>query len=309
MVKILALSPFDGLSEFAYNLLQSILETIYTGTYTGCESLFNGMFNSLNNKMGELSGNLTQSPQAWNATAFGVAENVAKNACIPIAGVVITFVFCWELIHLMQESNQMHNIKPDTILIKLITLAVCLLVCSKSFEIVMGFYEIGSFATKKVSQSTNNKEIGEDLKLEDFIEKKESDFSFWDVLKICMDFLALGVSRLTIMVCGVIIHVRVLLWFIELLIYSSVAPIPFATFGNKDWSQMGMNYVRKMLAVCFEGFFMLLIFAMYGGVLTGGYLQQGDFFESILMIIGGSFAFVMLLYKAGSISASIFNAH
>lgn len=299
----------EGVEEFVYNLIQTICKFVYDGLYESSELIFNGMFDSLNGKIASLSTELIQSPKEWNASAFAVAKGVADNACIPIAGFIISFVFCWELIHLTKESNQMQNIKPDTIMIKLLELGLCLLVCSNSFDIVMGFFDIGAYATEKLSGTSIGK-IGEGLIFSKLFERKTSDFTALDMIQMLMNYFILLITRFSVMVCGIIIYVRVMLWFVELLIYASAAPIPFATFGNKEWSQVGMNYSRKMLAVCFEGFFMLLIFALYGGVLTGAYAKGGgDFTEGMFMVIGCSIAFVMLLFKAGSISSSIFNAH
>lgn len=76
---------------------------------------------------------------------------------------------------------------------------------------------------------------------------------------------------------------------------------------NKDWSQVGMNYTRKMLALSFEGFFILLLFSTYGGILSG--LQLEDFTQSMVMILGSGFALAIMMFKIGNLSASIFNAH
>lgn len=295
-----------GMPEWLYNAFQSIYGSMYNYFYAKCEKSFTSLFEALNVKVDWASTELSTSPEAWNADAFALARTVAENALMPIAGCIITFIFCWQLIHLMQESNRMQNIRADNILMVLIGLGLCMLACSKSFQIVMGFFEIGAEATKSVLGSTVDK-FGEGLSINDVLPMVTSDYSFGDVIDTMVAWLVLGLVKMLVYVIGGIIYVRINLWFVELLMYASAASIPFSTFGNKEWSQIGMNYIRKMLAKSFEGFFMLLSFAMFGAVTAG--IAGGNFYESIVMILSAAFALCIILFKAGNISESIFNAH
>lgn len=294
-------------SEFTHNLIQGILGSMYNGLYAQCDKQFTGIFDTLNSKVDEASERLTLPLQTWNEGAFNTARNIAENACIPIAACIVTFIFCWELIHLMQDSNRMQNIKPENILFVLLKLCICLLVVSKSFDIVMGIRDLGAYATRNIAASTVDT-FQLNVELSDVLPQVEDEYEFGMVMELLIDWLVLLIVRTGAHICGGIVYVRVMLWFIEFLMYATPCAIPLATFGNKEWGQMGMNYVRKMLAVSFEGFFMLLAFALYGGVMSG-IGNSGDFFESITMILVCGFTLVTIMFKAGSISASIFNAH
>lgn len=293
--------------EWLYNVMQSILGSMYNYFYGKCTKFFISLFTALNVKVEWAADELTTSPQAWNSGAFSLARSVAENTLMPIAACIVTFIFCWQLIHLMQDSNRMQNVKADNILFVLICLGLCILACSKSFDIVMGFFEIGADATRGIIGKSTVGSFGEGLSIEDILPRVTEDYSFGDVMDTMVASLVLGLSTLLVYVIAAIIYVRINLWFVELLIYASAAPIPLATFGNKEWSQVGMNYIRKMLAVCFEGFFMLLSFALFGAVTSG--IGGGNFYESMVMIISAAFALCIILFKAGNISASIFNAH
>lgn len=296
-----------AMSEWWNNTIQSILSSMYSGLYKKCEDSFAGIFDVLNTKVVWASDELTKSPEEWNGTAFELVQTVAENALIPIAGCIITFIFCWELIHMMQESNQMQNIKPDSLLMVLLKLGVCILACSKSFEIVMGFFQIGAEATKNIIGKADVSKFGEDIEFSDVLTPVTENFSFGDILDVLIAMIVLFLAKILILAVAAIIYVRINLWFIELLMYASAAPLPFSTWGNKEWAQVGMNYTRKMLAICFEGFFMLLSFALFGAVMGG--IGGGDFYESMVMIISAGFALCIILFKTGNISASIFNAH
>lgn len=306
---IVMLNPVDKISEWLHSVSQGILEPIYSALYAQSEKTFDVLFFTLNEKVVWASAELSKSPESWNDAAFSLAKWISETALIPIAACMISFIFCWELIHMMQESNHMQNIRPDTILMVLLKLALCMIACSKSFSIVMGFFEIGAEATKSImGKSTVEKfGFGEGLKFEDVLPRVTENFAFSDVLDVLIAMLLLFIAWILTLAVSAIIYIRVNMWFIELLMYSSAAPIPFSTFGNKEWGQMGMNYTRKMLALSFEGFFMLLAFAMFGAVMSG--IGGGNFYESVVMIIAAGFSLCMVLFKASNISASIFNAH
>lgn len=295
-------------SEFAGELLQWIGKTLYTGLYASTEESLQGLFDSLNGALSSASRQITKGPKLWNDSAYSTVQGIAENVCIPIAAVFITVVFCWELIHLVQESNSMHNIPPERLMIVLLKFALCLVVCAYSFKIVMSFCDLGIWASAKLGGHTSTSLWNFQLTLEDMgIDPTPEKITFSAVMELAGYKVMLAIGTVGIWICGAIVYVRVMLWFIELLLYASPAPIPYSTWMNKEWSQMGMNYTRKMLALSFEGFFMLLLFAVYGGVLEG--LQTGDFKQNLVMIIGCGFGLAVMMFKVGNISASIFNAH
>lgn len=293
------------LSEFGDKLIQMILKYLYDGMYEKVKKLYEGMFDSLNQQISNASGMISNGPKAWNEGAFNTVQNIAENVCIPIAGCLITVIFCWELIHLVQESNHsMNEVKPDKIMLVLMKFALCMFVCAKSFDIVMGFYDFGAYAASKLSGNT----VGTfGVALDAFLPENPTRYTVSMLFDLAGYWLVIGIGGIGVKICGVLVYIRVVLWFLEFLIYASAAPIPYSTWGNKEWSQVGMNYTRKMLAVSFEGFFMLLLFSIYGGVVSGASLT--DFTQSMVMIIGCGFALVLMMFKAGNISASIFNAH
>ncbi len=298
----------DALSKFADSLIQRILKSLYSGLYNSCDSTFDGLFDDLNKRVEDAAETLTKTPQGWNDTAYDMVKNVAENAFLPIAAVIITIIFCWELVRMVQDSNSMQQIKPERIMLTLLKLGMCLLVCSKAFDIVMAFFDLGAEATSKISGSTVGT-FGEGLTFSDLVTPTDemTEFEFGDIMTLLWYLLILWIGRILIIATGCIIYIRCVLWFLELLIYSSAASIPYATWVNKDWSQVGMNYTRKMLSLAFQGPFMLLLFAIYGGVISG--IQADDFTVSMVMIIGCGLALCMMMFKVSTISDSIFNAH
>lgn len=303
------------ISEFAEKVSRWILGTVYEGIYGSVEKNMQGLFDSLDQEIVTAAQLISAGPKQWNGSAFSLIQAVAENVCIPIAAAFITVIFCWELIHLVQESNNMNNVKPDRLLIVLLKFGLCLMVCAYSFKIVMGFCDIGIWAVQRLGSGNNILfgSIGSSMSLADLGLEPDPDV-YTDLVQLLGQlielvgyFIMLKLAKLGVWVCGIVVYVRVMIWFVEFLIYASMAPIPYSTWVNKEWSQVGMNYTRKMLALSFDGFFILLLFAIYGGVLGG--LQLGDFKQSLVMIIGCGFGLAMMMFKVGNISASIFNAH
>ena len=298
---------FDGVSEFAYNLGQKILKGLYEGLYGSCENIYNNIFNTLNYRISEAAGNLGQSIESWNGGAFSLVRTVAENVCIPIAGCIIIFIFAWEMVRMCQDSNQMQHIRPDQMLLTLMKFAICLWVCTKSFEIVLGIYSIGNFAIARLAGISSSANFGADRTLNDIIPASQEVYEIGMIIKLLGVLLILCISLAICYACAVIIYLQVMVWFLEMLIFAVPASIPFATFFNKDWGQMGMNYTRKIMALGFQGFFMLLIISIYGGIVNS--TSSSDFMEMMTMMCGAGAALIILLSKSGNISSSIFNAH
>ncbi len=308
---MLAWDPFgwgEDISNFVDALIQKIEKGLYEGLFESCDNAFSGLFDSLNKNVGDAAGTLTQTPQGWSETAYNTVKSVSENAFLPIAASLITVIFCWELIRMVQDSNTMQHITVDKIVVALLKLGICLMVCSKAFDIVMAFFELGASATTMLADTTEGT-FGEGLTFSNLVTPpgEMARFSMTDIMNLLWYLLIIWIGRIMIIVAGCIIYVRCVIWFLELLIYSSAAPIPYSTWMNKEWSQVGMNYTRKMLSLVFQGPFMLLLFAIYGGVLNG--IQADDFTITMIMVIGCGFALNMMMFKVSSITDSIFNAH
>ncbi len=295
------------ISEFAHELGQKILEGMYNGLYSLCNKLFMAMFDGLNNNITSSSQTLIQTPEAWNSNAYGTVKNIAESAFVPLAACFIACILAWELVHLLQESNQMGGQIFEKLIVLLFTCVICVFLCSKSFEIVMWFFKLGAEVTGNIAGTTVGT-FGNGLALDQFIPQPNGDYSLGMIFELLGDLILLAVGNVVILAIGAIIYIRVAMWFLEFLIYASAASIPNATWMNREWSQVGMNYTRKMLAVAFEGPFMLLLFALYGGVVSG-IGTAGDFKQAFIMIIGCGLGLAMMMFKVGNITASIFNAH
>ncbi len=295
-------------SEFWDGLYQTILSELYTTAYKGCQKSFNGLFDSLNNNVNEAAVSLNQTPESWNASAYAMVLNLSRTAFLPVAAVFLTIVFAWEMVQIVQNSNQsMQHFKPDNLLFPFMKLVMCLLACSHAFEIIMFFFKIGQMVTQKISGTTIGN-FGDGLEFANIISPTLEHYELGDVMDVVGYSLLLKVAGIIVWGIGIIIYIRVMFWFLEIYVMSCAAPIPYAMWMNKEWQQVSVNYTRKMLALMFQEPLMLMLYAIYGGVL--GSLPLGsDFIGSLGMIIGSAFALGAMLFKTSAIADSIFSAH
>ncbi len=300
-------------SEFIDNLLQSVWKSMYQGLYNVTGAVFNKIQDVLSDGILRSRNILNSTPQEWNETAFSFIKGVAENAAIPIAGCIITFIFCWQLISMMQESNQMHNIKPETIMLLLMKLVICLLVCANSFKIVCGLFDLGHWATEHITFVEINNPSGSGIDFSSILDATLDEYNFGDVMTMLVNLIMTVIAEGIVYVLNVVMIIKVSMWYLELLIYASAAPIPFSTFINKEWGQVGMNYLRKILAMSFEGFFMIVAFGIYEAMVINIIVSNGNapdkYMMSIVTTCGCGFGLIMILNKTGSIASSIFNAH
>lgn len=307
---MLGLGDIFGGSEFIDNLLQKVWKSLYQGLYWCSEKLFNNMQSVMDTGISNSRDVITQNPQQWNSVAFAFIKGAAENAAIPIAGCIITFIFAWQVISMVQESNQMHNIKPEVMLILMLKLGICLLVCSKSFDIVNGLFDLGNWASRHIPAFG----LGESgsISFQDVLSAELDEYSFTVVMQMLVNLFLTLIALGLIYALSVAIYIRVNMWYLELLVYASAAPIPFATFINKEWGQVGTNYLRKILAMAFEGFFMLVAFGLYNAfvykVINNSHAPD-QYLMSMITTCGCGIGLIMILNKAGNISSSIFNAH
>ena len=295
-------------SQFFDGLMQTILSDLYTTAYKGCQKSFNGLFDSLNNQVSEAANSLVRTPRAWNASAYRTVRDLSQTAFLPVAAVFLTVVFAWEMVQIVQNSNQsMQHFKPDNLIFPFIKLALCLLACSHAFEIIMLFFRIGQMVTQRISGTTVGN-FGEGLEFANIVPPSLEHYELGDVVEVVGYSLILKVAGFFAWGIGIVIYIRVIFWFLEIYVMSCAAPIPYAMWMNKEWQQVSVNYTRKMLALMFQGPLMLMLYAIYGGVL-GGLPLGSDFLGSLGMIIGSAVTLGAMLFKTSAIADSIFSAH
>ena len=286
-------------------IIDKITEWLKGILSAGIKDNLSGMFDSVNSQIGEIAGEVGKTPAAWNGGVFSMIQSLSENVIVPIAGLILTFVMCYELIQMVIDKNNLHDV--DTwMFFKWIFKTFCaVLIVTNTWNIVMGVFDaaqsvVGSAAGVVISETSID--ISAVLgNLDTTLAAMELGplFGLW----FQSLFVGLTMSALTVCIF-VVIYGRM----IEIYLVTSIAPIPMATMVNREWGNMGQNYLRSLLALAFQAFLIIVCVGIYA-VLVKNIATGADIMNAIWTCMGYTVLLCFTLFKTGSLAKSIFNAH
>ena len=263
------------------------------------------MFVEVNEKVGTIAGQVGQTPQGWNGSIFSLIQNLSQTVMIPIAGMIITFVLCYELITMVTQKNNFHEFETYNIFLWIFKAYVAIYLVTNTFNITMAVFDVGQHivngAAGVISGSTA---VDASAAIATLTESLE-DMEIGELFLLAMETLLIS---LTMSILSVIITVIMYGRMIEIYLYTSVAPIPFATMTNKEWGNIGNNYLKGLFALAFQGFFMLVCVGIYS-VLVNAMTISTNLHGAMFSVAAYTVVLAFSLFKTGSLSKSIFNAH
>ncbi len=264
-----------------------------------------GMFVEVNDKVGTIASQVGQTPQGWNAGVFNLIQNLSQTVIVPIAGLIITFVLCYELITMVTQKNNFHEFETYNIFLWIFKAYVAIYLVTNTFNITMAVFDVGQHivngAAGVISGSTA---VDASAAIATLTESLE-DMEIGELFLLAMETLLIS---LTMSILSVIITVIMYGRMIEIYLYTSVAPIPFATMTNKEWGNIGNNYLKGLFALAFQGFFMLVCVGIYS-VLVNAMTISTNLHGAMFSVAAYTVVLAFSLFKTGSLSTSIFNAH
>ena len=263
-----------------------------------------GLFDTVNTRVGEIAVQVGTTPAAWNAGVFSLIRQISETVILPIAGLILTFVATYELIQMLIDRNNLHDIDTWLFFKWIFKTAAAILILSNTFNIVNAVLDVSqSVIARSAGVIQGSTDITPDMlaTLEATLETME----FGSLLGLFMQTMLIG---LTMKALSIIIFVLVYGRMLEIYMLTSLAPIPVATLSNREVGQMGQNYLKSLFAVGFQGLLILLCVGIYG-VLVQGISTSGDPIGAIWGCVGYTVLLCFMLFKTGSISKSIFGAH
>ena len=263
-----------------------------------------GLFDTVNTRVGEIAVQVGTTPTAWNAGVFSLIRQISETVILPIAGLILTFVATYELIQMLIDRNNLHDIDTWLFFKWIFKTAAAILILSNTFNIVNAVFDVSqSVIARSVGVIQGSTDITPDMlaTLEATLETME----LGSLLGLFMQTMLIG---LTMKALSIIIFVLVYGRMLEIYMLTSLAPIPVATLSNREVGQMGQNYLKSLFAVGFQGLLILLCVGIYG-VLVQGISTSGDPIGAIWGCAGYTVLLCFMLFKTGSISKSIFGAH
>jgi len=267
---------------------------------------FEGLFTEVNNQVGEIATSVGTSPAAWNAGVFSMIRNLSETVVLPIAGIVLTFVMCYELISMIIEKNNLHDLDTWIFFKWVFKTFVAVMILSNTFNIVMAVFDVG----QSVIQSSAGLIQGSTDISADMLANMETTLQGMDIGPLLGLWLQSFIVKLTTVALNIVIFVIVYGRLIEIYLLTSLAPIPFATVVNREIGHMGQNYFKSLFAVAFQGFLLMVCIAIYAvlvqGVATAG---ASDIIGAVWKVMGYTVLLCFTMFKTGSLSKAIFGAH
>lgn len=284
---------------------QMIEEWIKGVLIDGITGNLSGLFNTVNEKVGEVAGEVGQTPQGFNSSIFNMLKNLSDSVIIPIAAAILALIMCYELIQMITEKNNMHDIDTFMFFKWAFKSAAAVLIVANTWNIVMGVFD----ATQSVvSQSAgviiSDTSIDLATVLPD-LESRLQEMSVGGLLGLWFQTLIVG---LTIHILSICIFLVVYGRMIEIYLVTSLGPIPLATFGNSEWRGVGQNYLKSLLALGFQAFLIMVVVGIYS-VLIQTIASADDIPAAIWGALGYTVLLCFCLFKTGSISKAVFTAH
>lgn len=264
-----------------------------------------GLFDGINEQVGEIAGTVGTTPQGWNASIFGMVKNLSETVIIPIAGIVLTFVMCGELIQMILDHNNMRDFEMFAFFKWVMKTFIAVTIVTNTWDIVMAVFDVAQHVVSSASgviladTSINLDTIVVDL------EARLTEMEIGPLFGLWVQSTLMGIISwaLTISIF-VVIYGRM----IEIYLVTSVAPIPMATMVNREAGQMGQNYLRSLFALGFQAFLIIICVAVYA-VLVRTISVDADVISALWTCIGYTVLLCFSLFKTSSLAKSVLNAH
>jgi hypothetical protein len=284
-------------------LLDSIFEWFRGIFIDGIMSNFTGMFDEVNTKVGEIASQVGQTPQGWNSGVFALIRALSETVIIPIAGVILTFVLCYELITMIMEKNNMHDFDTFQIYKWILKTFIAVFILTRTFDIVMGIFELAQHVVN-ASAWVIGGSLDMNLALTE-LETRLAAMNTGELIGLYIESAILSLAMKAISLCVfIIIYGRML----EIYLTCSIAPIPFSTMVNREWGHIGNSYLKSLFGLAFQGFLIMVCVAIYA-ILLQTITASSNIHAAIWGCAGYTALLCFTLFKTGSLSKQLFGAH
>ena len=288
--------------DFLWDAITQWLKDILV---SGILSNLSGMFDSVNEKVGDIATQVGSTPQAWNASIFNMVQNLSQNVVLPVAGVILAFVMTLELVQILMDKNNFHDIETAVFFRWIFKTACAILIVTNTWNIVMGIFDVAQGVVNQASGIIiGDTSIDLSAVMPD-MEERLLEMDLGPLLGLWVQSLIVGITMWALTICIFIITYGRML---EIYLVTSMAPIPMAAMLGREWGGMGQNYLKSLFALGFQAFLIMVCVAIYA-VLVQGIAASADISAAIWTCMGYTVLLCFTLFKTGSLSKSLFSAH
>ena len=284
-------------------LIQSITDH-YSQLLIGIiEYCIKNMFTDVNNGMKYVVLCAGKGPGVALPEAFDIIKKLSDNVMLPISCIIISFILTYELISMVIDKNNMHEVDSALLARYLFKAAASVFLLSKSYEITMAIFDVGAYLVTEAGKViVGNINLSVEDALVDTYVNSLSTASVTDLYAAAGGLMLCLFSFKIMTVLVVVISYGRL---VEMFLMVSVSPVAFATFGNKEWGQIGVNYIKAIVALAFQGFLIMVLVAVYVALLEG-VTHTSNIPGSVFNLVILTFLFCFGLFKTSTLSKQIF---
>ena len=288
-----------GIVDLITDFIKDILTSWVTSNLTN-------MFNDVNDKVGQVAVEVGKTPSTWNSSIFTMVRNISDTVMVPIAGMIISAILCYELISMVMDKNNMHDFDTSLFIRYLGKACIAVVLLSKTFDITMAIFDVGNHIVVSAAGAINaTATIDVEATLLSMFTNQLSSMSLGELFGLGLETMIVSFGmKIMSAVITVIIFGRM----IEIYLYISVAPVPFSTLGNREWGGIGTNYIKALIALAFQGFFLMVCVGIYSA-LVASLSVAGNIHSALWTIVAYTVVLCFSMGKTSSLSRSIMHAH
>lgn len=285
-------------------IMEKISEWLHDLLSEGVISNLRDLLASVNNEVGSIATDVAKTPADFSPGVYTMVRSVSESVIVPIAGMILTFIACYELIQMIIDHNNLSHFDTWLFFRWIFKTFVAVMLVTHTFDITMAIFDVANHVIKESGGIISNKTAISQTKmseLKEYVDEMSNGALFGL-------YLQSSIVQVTLMILSRLVFVIVYGRMIEIYLMTSMAPIPMSTFGNREQSQIGQNYVRSLAALGFQGFLIMICVGIYA-VLIANIQWTYDLVGTLWGIVGYTVLLCFTLFKTGSLSKSILNCH
>ncbi len=284
---------------------QQITEWLKEILVGGIMNNLSGMFDNVNSQVGQIASQVGTTPQAWNTGIYNMIRTLSENVMMPIAGLVLAFVMTLELIQIITDKNNLHDIESAVFFRWIFKTACAILIVTNTWNIVMGIFDVAQSVVNSAAGIIVSDTSIDISSVTANLQTRLMAMDLGPLFGLWFQSIFVGFTMWALTICiFIIVYGRM----IEIYLATSIAPIPMATMLNRESGGMSQNYLRSLFALGFQGFLIIVCVAIYA-VLVKSISVSTDVSKAIWTCMGYTVLLCFTLFKTGSLAKSIFNAH
>ena len=286
-------------------LWESITGWLKEVLVSGIISNLSGLFDTMNEQVGEIAAQVGTTPQAWNSGIFNMVHSLSETVILPVAGVILAFVMTLELVQLLLDKNNYHEIESAVIFKWIFKTACAILIVSHTWDIVMGVFDLTQQVVNQAAGVIIGNTAIDITEVMTDLEERLTEMDLGLLIGLWFQSLFVGLTMWALVICiFIIVYGRM----IEIYLMASMASVPMAAMLGREFGGMGQNYLRSLFALGFQAFLIMVCVAIYA-VLVQHIVLDDNISTAIWTCMGYTVLLCFTLFKTGSLSKAIFGAH